>query len=91
VWWNSSASTTGSGPKNKKHKIGDLVVLGLPRDTIPLALAGRRQKVGRLQPDERDRQESTGRLRMEFASAANQGLVRTASNGFVTAPALVVV
>ncbi|MFT5095871.1 MAG: hypothetical protein ACI8P0_003834 [Planctomycetaceae bacterium] len=76
-------------PKNKKHKIGDLLELGLPRDTIPLALAGCRRKVDRLQADERDRQQSNGRLRMGFASAANQGMVRTASNGFVTSSASV--
>lgn len=38
----SLRDTTGSGPKNKRHKIGDPLELGLPRDTIPLALAERR-------------------------------------------------
>ncbi len=83
----SRRSTTGSGSKNKRHKIGDLHVLGLRPDTIPLALAGCRLEVDALQPDERDRWEGVGRMRMEFALATNQGMVRTAPNGFVTAPA----
>ena len=47
-------STTGSGPENKNHKIGDLLVLGLPGDTIPLALAGQRLEVSCSKPDGRE-------------------------------------
>jgi hypothetical protein len=46
-------NTTGCGCRNKNHKIGDLLVLGLPRDTIPHALAGQRLEVGCSTPDER--------------------------------------